>query len=391
MTIRSADVFKQGKLAATLERTANGNIFAYLEDYLSSGGPPVASTLPLQREPRTTAAGAVPPFFAGLLPEGRRLTALRRTVKTSADDELSLLAAVGSDTIGDVQVIAPGEPPIDSVTLTIDRSFAEIRFADLLTDAGMIATPTLAGVQDKVSAAMISLPLARRHQRFILKLNPPENPYLVQNEAFFLGLAKRSKLATAAFRVVQDSDGEPGLLVTRFDRIDGGSTPIALAVEDACQALDLWPADKYNVSMEEAAYALIRIAGAPIVAARDILRQVIFAWLTGNGDQHAKNLAVVQNAGENRVAPAYDLPSTLFYGDTTMALTVGGRETLSPARLREFARSLGLPEKAIERALAPIILATTGLTDAMKVELPFDTRLLDKVGRQLATRRRAFQ
>ena len=43
-----------------------------------------------------------------LLPEGRRLGALRRAVKTSADDELSLLLAVGADAIGDVQVVPSG-------------------------------------------------------------------------------------------------------------------------------------------------------------------------------------------------------------------------------------------------------------------------------------------
>jgi len=40
---------------------------------------------------RPSPAGALPSYFSGLLPEGRRLGALRRAVKTSADDELSLL------------------------------------------------------------------------------------------------------------------------------------------------------------------------------------------------------------------------------------------------------------------------------------------------------------
>ncbi len=57
----------------------------------------------------THAAGALPPFFSGLLPAGRRLTALRSAVKTSADDELTLLLAVGADTIGDVQILPHGD------------------------------------------------------------------------------------------------------------------------------------------------------------------------------------------------------------------------------------------------------------------------------------------
>src|SRR4029077_10576223 len=87
--------------------------FAYQDDYLRSGRPPVATTLPLTDQPVVTSSGAVPPYFAGLLPEGRRLGALRRAVKTSADDELSLLLAVGADAIGDVQVVAAGVTPAE--------------------------------------------------------------------------------------------------------------------------------------------------------------------------------------------------------------------------------------------------------------------------------------
>jgi serine/threonine-protein kinase HipA len=77
-----ADVYKAGVLAASLRRTTTGVVFAYRADYLDARGAAVASTLPLATEPVVTAAGALPPFFTGLLPEGRRLTALRRAVKT---------------------------------------------------------------------------------------------------------------------------------------------------------------------------------------------------------------------------------------------------------------------------------------------------------------------
>jgi len=49
----------------------------------------------------------LPPFFAGLLPEGRRLNALISKIKTSKDDLFSLFAAVGIDCIGDIYVKDP--------------------------------------------------------------------------------------------------------------------------------------------------------------------------------------------------------------------------------------------------------------------------------------------
>jgi serine/threonine-protein kinase HipA len=395
VTVDAADVYKAGALAARLERTPQGVAFTYLDDYRASGRPPVASTLPITQVPRLTPAGAVPPYLAGLLPEGRRLSALRRTVKTSADDELSLLVAIGDDTIGDVQVVESGQPvPGEPATLQLDRSLDSIRFADLLTDAGIgDRRPTLAGAQDKASAAMISLPVSRRHERYILKLTPPEYPRLVENETFFLEWSRRCRIDTATARLVHDGEGVSGLLVTRFDRISHASEPRSLAVEDACQALDLWPADKYNTTFESAADAMMLLSTAPAVTARGILQQLVFAWLSGNGDLHAKNLSIVSTpSGETRLAPAYDLPSTIFYGDDTLALTVGGRDTLSRTRLREFAAGLGLPDAAVDLTVGGVLTRSAGLLEALAASgIAIDGRVRDKVVRRLALRRRELE
>ena len=137
--IEVADVIKAGRRAATLRRTADGVVFSYLDSYLAEHGPSVATTLPLSAPEVRTAAGAVPPFFAGLLPEGRRLSGLRRAVKTSADDELSLLLAVGGDPVGDVQIVASGTAPaLVPALVEVSKEWSEVRFADLLGEAGVI-------------------------------------------------------------------------------------------------------------------------------------------------------------------------------------------------------------------------------------------------------------
>jgi serine/threonine-protein kinase HipA len=50
----------------------------------------------------------------------------------------------------------------------------------------------LAGVQDKASAAMISVPVGQSGKRYILKVDPPEFPHVVANEAYFI---RRAALA----------------------------------------------------------------------------------------------------------------------------------------------------------------------------------------------------
>ncbi len=130
--VERAVVLKKGRPAATLTRTEAGIEFAYDEAWLDEGKQPVATTLPLTADPVRTPGGSLPAYFAGLLPEGRRLGALRRAVKTSADDELSLLLAVGADAIGDVAVVPEGDAwAATAPALEVD-DFAEVSFAEIL-------------------------------------------------------------------------------------------------------------------------------------------------------------------------------------------------------------------------------------------------------------------
>jgi len=393
--VRSADVHKAGRRAATLERGDDGTTrFAYLPEYLAAEHGAVATTLPLSEEPVVTWAGAVPPFFAGLLPEGRRLTGLRQAVKTSADDELSLLLAVGRDTIGDVQVVPDGEEPVPVEPLVVvDRDWFEVRFADVLGDAGVVDLVGIPGVQDKASSRMISVPVSRAGERYVLKVDPPEFPHVVENEAFFLELAGQARVPRARARVVHDADGRPGLLVTRFDRVahrDG--TTSSLACEDAAQVLGRWPADKYLLSTEEVVTGLADRCAARAVALRALYLQVCFAWLTGNGDLHAKNLSILATSdGEWRVSPAYDLPSTVPYGDLTMALTLQDRTRgISRGHLLSLAAAIRLPERAAVSVLDDLLDRLADLEQQLRDgALPFAQKVTADMAAELRLRRRA--
>lgn len=376
-----AFVWRAGQPAATLRREPTGVRFAYLPGYT---GPPVATTLPLTTGEVFTAGGALPPFFTGLLPEGRRLRAIRTAVKTSADDELTLLLAVGQDTVGDVQVLREGAAPGAGEQPSFSpKPLGEVRFADLFRDV-LAATPidrtAIAGVQDKVSSAMISLPVTHRGAAWILNLNPPEHPHLVVNEAFFLEAARRSGLDVAHTELVHDPTGEPGLLVRRFDRTMAAGRLVSLPVEDACQILGRYPADKYRLTAEVVVQGLATRCGAPLVAARTLLQQLAFAYITCNGNAHAKNFSVVHRDGEWWVAPAYDLPSSHPYGDTSMALSLCGklREDIGRADFLAAGEACGVPAKAVARVLDHLVAAAPQWLDRLD-ELPFDPRRIHKL------------
>ena len=114
--ITEADVYLGDEIVASLSRTPGEDI---LFDYTAAGadGRSVRdrsvswSLLVTATYPRITNGGAVPPFFAGLLPEGVRLGIVVSSTKTSPDDHLPLLLAIGADTVGNVRVMPAGVAP----------------------------------------------------------------------------------------------------------------------------------------------------------------------------------------------------------------------------------------------------------------------------------------
>ena len=377
-------MYKAGRLAAVLERTSEGGTeFRYEKDYLAERGAPIATTLPLGPDPVRSIAGGVPPFFEGLLPEGHRLTVLQRAVKTSINDELSLLLAVGADVPGDVQIIPRGQPLTDVPPLVEGDSPAELEFARFVEE---IDTHALPGVQRKASASMISVPFSARYGRFILKLSQPEYPHLVENEAVHLKAVRLMKIPVVEANLVTDSIGDTGLLVRRFDRVYEGRSWRRLAFEDATQVLGLPPASKYQPDSATVVNALAQIAEAPMVARRNLYLQFLFAWLTGNGDLHAKNVGVLEvPSGKWCIAPVFDIPCTLVYGDDSMALPISGRtRKLRSREWAAFAAEIGLAERAAMSARAVALRAATAVDYAA---LPFAGSPMHRMERELRWRR----
>lgn len=383
--VRAADVHKGGTLAGHLFRTVHGGVtFSYTAEYLTSGLPAIASSLPLADVAVETPAGALPPFFAGLLPEGHRLSVLRDATKTSLDDELTLLLAVGADAPGDVQVVPAGEGPVAPAPLADTSRPEELDFTALANAVDRHAIP---GVQDKASASMLTTPLSLKGQRYLLKLDPPNLAHLLENEAAHLSAAKDLKIPVAKSRIITDMHGLPGLLVERFDRVrKEDRTWVRLPMEDGAQVMGLPPASKYSVTSEEVASALAGMCKAPLVARRNLYLQFVFAWLTGNGDLHAKNLSVLGGQhGEFVMAPIYDIPCTLLYGDASLALPVSGKtKNLKARHWADFAASIGLPQRAAATANA---LALTASGKVRLEDLPFTGSPLRGALRELRFRR----
>jgi serine/threonine-protein kinase HipA len=146
--------------------------------------------------------------------------------------------------------------------------------------------------------------------------------------------------------------------------------------EDICQALGRLPSDKYQNEGGPGPTEIVNLLRASAfggetsrgkvgvsAAEKDVatfLDAVIFSWLIGGTDAHAKNYSILIGAGGLvRLAPLYDVASILAYADidpkkAKLAMKIGGEYRLrdiGPSEWRKLATELRLdPEAVIERA-----------------------------------------
>jgi serine/threonine-protein kinase HipA len=339
-------------LVAHLDRTIKGVRLTFLEGARLEHGF-LATTLPAE----TTEGPDLPPYFLNLLPEGARLQLLLESARAK-DDTLGLLLKVGWDTIGDVAVLPHGEEPGQHTAATTASKLHEVSFWDLFyKGASERPDNSVPGIQEKISASTIAFGVrAAGIPSAILKLNPPKFPRLVHNEEFFLRMAKDCGLKVNKAVIVHDKDGEPGLLVSRFDRIKRGKGVAKLHQEDGCQLLDSVPANKYHLPLRRIADAVARVCTSGVVEIERLLRLLAFSYLIGNCDLHAKNISVIWE-DVIRLSPAYDLLSTLPYPslDQHMALQIQGKDDNLRARdFVECGRPFGIPARAISLMIADL-------------------------------------
>jgi serine/threonine-protein kinase HipA len=368
--VESLIVFQGDRPAATLTRTEHGSQFAYRDDFLTTLSPTdrgIATTLPPSKTPLSVVGDNVPPFFAGLLPEGARLSALIKILKTSASDMFTMLAATGDDCVGDISVSPVRESPLSPDTSQIHdpTAFSEVSFEELFErsiSAEDISwrryDPGFPGMFPKLSSQVFSFPVRLRRSRYIVKLGVPEYPHLVRNEHFFMKMAAGCKIIAANTAIVTDKNNREGLLVSRFDRRYDplGKRFEKFHQEDACQFLNRYPHDKYRLSLRSIMEKIEHHASAPRIELLRLLEVIAFSYIIGNGDHHAKNISLLWHDNRVALSPAYDLLSTLPYGDNHMALKLDGRDAhLKRAHFIEFGGRFGLSPKALTVMLDRLI------------------------------------
>ncbi|HYI39134.1 MAG TPA: type II toxin-antitoxin system HipA family toxin [Allosphingosinicella sp.] len=322
---------------------------------------------------------AVDPFLWGLLPDNELvLDRWARKFQVSARNAFRLIAHVGEDCPGAVQFLPPerlaglndSEKP--EISWLTPAGLAE-RMRILRDDAaaGRIARDTgqfsLAGAQPKTAllrkGRRWGIPSGRTPTSHILKPATREFDGHAENEHLCLAAANDLGLIAAKSEVRQF--GEVSVIVVeRYDRFGEGTELLRIHQEDMCQALRIHPARKYQNDGGPGAREIVALLRASVHQPREedpdsddaptedpaeidvwrFLHALVFNWLIGGTDAHAKNYSVlIGSRGLVRLAPLYDLASIFAYPDVDprrakLAMRISDKYRIGEIHLRHWDR-----------------------------------------------------
>ncbi len=400
--MQTLHVFIHNQLAGVLSQKDRLFTFEYASEYLASDHPtPLSETLPLASDVHPS--DRVKSFFSNLLPEGDLRTLIAKDRKISADNDFALLREIGGECAGAVSLLPPGERPQADATY---EPLPDSHLADMIKSASLKPLIihsdelrlSLAGAQNKIPIyyenGQCSLPREGAPSSHILKIASPGFPDLIENEFFCMKLAKKAGLPVPQV-FIWTHEGIKAFIVERYDRYrDDTGVLHRLHQEDFCQALGIMPDRKYEneggPGYADCVQAVNELCTTPVLEKNKLIDWMVFNFLIGNCDAHAKNISLLYTQAGTALAPFYDLVSTLIYPELSqkMAMHIGGKgqvNYLFPVHWQRLADDLEISPKQLSRKLKKISSFLAPLTEKAKNEMPDDTVLQETATKIMAT------
>ena len=351
----------------------NGHLsFQYDTEYIhSQGAEPLSFSLPVTSEPYSEQA--ILPFFSNLLPDEKVRTRIAEILRISPENIFGLLREIGEDCAGAIALFAPGRKPTEQ-TKPIYKPISEDEADDVLTHLAErplnIGAENFrisgAGAQDKLVTSVfkgkVYLPLNGTPSTHIIKPGIERFPESVFNEFFCMKLAKVCELKCADCDILTVK-GIPYYVVERYDREEKNGIWQRLHQEDFCQLLGVDPKIKYESEGGPGiiqCFSLLRKLELSAADTLAFLDQIIFCFLIGNGDAHAKNFSVLYRNSKPELAPAYDLLSTSVYPNLAAKLamkidTEYHFRWITHGKFVRMGEKAGLSKKIIEHELQNVL------------------------------------
>ncbi|MBL0938584.1 MAG: type II toxin-antitoxin system HipA family toxin [Gemmatimonadaceae bacterium] len=360
----------------TWGQTSTGtDTLEYAPSWLESiHGRPVSMSLPFLPGNVAHRGQHVTTWFDNLLPDSsviRRRVARRFRITNTTRD---LLAGIGRDCVGAIQILPEGEIP-DSRTALDGEPLTSSEVARILR--GVTSTDSM-GARDtadepfriSVAGAQEKTALLRKDGRWFLPKGVTPSTHILKlplglvgnmrydlehsiaNEWLCLQLLDAMGFPVATTEMATFSDDvstEHALVVERFDRQWHASAHIIrLPQEDMCQALGVSVDDKYEDKGGPGMDSIMQILRASVDPDNDVrtfvLAQLAF-WVLAAIDGHAKNFSLFLRRDGHTLTPLYDVlsawpiigvgPSKLAIQEARLAMSV--RCKIKRYKLRKIA------------------------------------------------------
>lgn len=226
---------------------------------------------------------------------------------------------------------------------------------------------SLAGFQSKIALHRVDggwgRPYGSVPTTHILKPRSHASRTVAIAEHLCLDAARRLRL-NAATSSLEQHGGALALVVERYDRDRSDGRWTRIHQEDMCQALGVDGNRKYEHSggpgMADIGDLIWQHSTSPDDDIRRFADALVYAWLVINRDAHARNYSIVHTADAVRLAPLYDINSSLMFrrpkiGEANMAMRYGSTFTVYSAGSEHALADMGArlrlpPDELVDRA-----------------------------------------
>jgi len=414
--IQRLNIWLNGSPVGYWDVAADKTSLSYFDTWLvDEGGRPLSLSLPFMPMNEVHRGPMVRNYFDNLLPDS---DVIRRRIaqhfKTDGVEPHQLLAAIGRDCVGAIQLLPPDAIPEDLFSIqgealrehevaallrntTSDRVFGQgADHADLRL--------SIAGAQEKSALLWHSnrwhRPEGSTPTTHIFKLPlglvgamQADMRTSVENEWLCSRIIHAFGLPIAGCEIAQFEDSKV-LIVERFDRrfSGDGNWIVRLPQEDFCQATGTSPLQKYQADGGPGIGRIMEMLLGSADAQNDRLQffktQIVF-WLLAATDGHAKNFSIFHlPGGRYRATPLYDVLSAhpilgtgankIAPQRAKLAMAIKGKEnhyhiqTIRRRHWNAYAQTLGLGAAVAEQLIEDLLARAQDVVAAVGQELPTD-------------------